>query len=894
MKIYRLLFASIAFFLVICSQEGYSQRNYGSEADMAFETEQYSVAIDLYKQAYNKVKRNKAEKARILFRLAECYRMTNNNKQSINWYGRVIKANYPDPIAHLYRAEALKADEQYAEAIIEYNEYAKLAPDDPRGKLGAESCELAIKWKDDPTRYVVENVKKFNSRASDFSPYWADKKYKAIIFTSTREGSKGSATDGWTGQSFSDLYISTQDKKGAWSEPVPADENVNSECNEGTPWINQKANVIYFTRCPVVKKQKMGCQIYFSKKQGRGWGPADTLKLVDDMSIAVGHPALTEDELTIYFASDMQGGQGGKDIWMAKRSKKTKPFDKPVNLGPNINGTADEMFPYLRENGDLFFASNSYTNLGMGGLDIFRAPVQGEPKDGKFGKPENLKYPMNSAGDDFGIIYKGMNEEGYLSSNRKGGKGDDDIYSFFLPPLVFTLSGVIKDDSTKQIITGATVTLKGSDGTIVVDSSDATGTYHFGKTQILENTTYEIIIEKKDYFGTNGRETTVSLRKSTDLIHGFVLVPIPKAPIVLPDIIYDLARWELRPEGRDSLRFLEKVLKLNPKIVIELSSHTDARPIPMTNDTLSQRRAKSAVDFLIDSCGINPARLYPKGYGDHRPRILDKDKNIQLDPTKYKNCKGQIFFFAKGTQLTPEYIKGLKSKCEQEAAHQLNRRTEFSILRDDFIPPTTIDSNAKNVVIEINPNENIVKVFPVGSGNFEARCIVNGKSLDFKYEASETELQVSEKMIKEFLTEYRITVSDFRDKEKAFNEDGSIKENAIVSIKKITIGPKTVTGIDAKVVKDLPVQMLMGSKVLSKFGDFIYDDENRQISFDPAGYIPPSKEPKEQNENINKSEVTPETPKTEPTKPGTTKPGTTKPGTTKPGTTKPGTKPPKN
>ena len=551
-KIYLLGIATFFFLLFAQANQAFAQRNYSSDADMAFETEQYSVAIDLYKQAYNKIKGNKPEKARVLFRLAECYRKTLNHKQAINWYTRVVKANYPDPIAHLYLADALKADEQYAEAIVEYKEYAKLVPNDPRGSYGAESCEYSIKWKEDPTRFVVENVKKFNTKQSDFSPYWADKNYKALLFTSTRDGSTGKSTDGWTGQSFSDIYVTTLDKKGAWSEPLPADENINSEVNEGQPWLNKKANVIYFTRCPIVKKEKMGCQIYFSKKQGRGWAAPDTLKLSDDMSIHIGHPSLDEDELTIYFAADMPGGYGGKDIWVAKRTKKTKPFDKAINLGPAINTSGDEMFPYLKDDNTLYFSSNGAEHLGLGGLDILKT----ENKNGKWSKPENLKYPLNSAGDDFGIIFKGDKNEGFLTSNRKGGKGFDDIYYFYLPPLYFTLSGVVRDDSTKQIIKGALVKLEGSDGTLVEDSTDATGTYEFGKTQILENTSYELTVSKENYQASKGRETTVGLKNSKDLIHDFNLIPIPREPIVLPDVLYPIAQWYLTPQAMDSLNWL--------------------------------------------------------------------------------------------------------------------------------------------------------------------------------------------------------------------------------------------------------------------------------------------------------------------------------------------------
>lgn len=837
-KLYHLIIAFAVVILCLRSGDVLSQRNYGQEADIAFQTAQYTVAIDYYKQAYNKIKKNKAEKARILFRLAECYRLTNNCKQAIQWYTRVIRANYPDPIAHLYLADALKCDEQYAEAIVEYNEYKKLVPTDPRGGYGAESCELSIKWKEDPTRYVVENVKKFNSRQSDFAPYWADKNFKAVIFTSTREGSTGSATDGWTGQSFSDLYVTTLDKKGAWSEPLPLDENINSDFNEGTPWLNKKANVIYFTRCPVVKKSILGCQIYVAKKQGRGWAAPDTLKLSDDMSVAIGHPTLTEDELTIYFASDMKGSIGGKDIWMAKRSKKTKPFDKAVNLGTTINTSADEMFPYLRDDGVLYFASNGYEHLGMGGLDLFKTTNV----DGKWSQPENLKYPINSAGDDFAIIFKGTKEEGFFTSNRKGGRGFDDIYYFYLPPLIFTLQGVVRDDSSKQVIPGALVKLVGSDGTVVEVSTDTTGLYQFGKTQILENTSYELTVTKPKYFAAEGRETTVGLKNSKDLVHDFNLVPIPVEPVVLPDVLYDLGKWYLTEQAKDSLNWLVNILTTNDRWVIELSSHTDIRPIPMTNDSLSQRRAKSAVEYIVDSGMIHPQRIMAKGYGANRPRILDRDKTVILDPKKYPQCKDKPFFFAKGTQLTEEYIKGLKTTCEKEAAHQLNRRTEFIVLSEDFVPPDANDSAANNVVIQINPYDNILSILPSGSGTFEARCVINGISTDFKYDAAEETMQISESFVLRLLKEYRITKSDFKDRDKAFNEDGSIKENSEVTIKKITMAKKTISNIQAVVIKDLKPDVILGSKTMSNFGEYSINEEKKQLIFGTVIETPENKD----------------------------------------------------
>jgi peptidoglycan-associated lipoprotein len=825
MRLFNTLCAFFALSLLLTVSDVKAQKNFGQEADKAYETEQYSVAIDLYKEAYNRVKKNKAEKNRILYRLAECYRATNNSKQAINWFQRVTKSGYPDPLAYLYLADAFKAEERYPEAIVQYDEFTKLKPDDPRGKYGKESCELAQSWLDDPTRYVVENMKKFNSKSSDFSPYWADKNYKALLFTSAREGSTGNGSDGWTGQAFSDIYIVTQDKKGAWSEPLPADENINTEVNEGNPWLNKKANVIYFTRCPIVKKQKIGCQIYYAKKQGKGWAPPDTLQLAPDMSYAVGHPTLSDDELTIYFSSDMPGGYGGKDIWMATRTKKTKPFDKPVNLGATVNTDGNEMFPYLRDDGVLFYSSDALSLLGMGGLDIYKVTKEGD----KWGKPVNLQSPLNSAGDDFGIIFKGNKEEGFLTSNRKGGRGDDDIWSFYLPPMLFTLQGVVRDDSTKQIISGAWVKLVGSDGTVVEDSTGPDGMYHFGKTQILENTSYELSVTKNKYFGAKGRETTVGLRKSTDLVHDFNLAPIPPVPVVLPDVLYVVGKWDLTPAAIDSLNWLVNILKDNPRWVIELSSHTDIRPIPITNDTLSKNRAISAYKYLV-SQGIQAERIKPTGYGANRPRLLDRDKSVILDPKKYPACKTAIFF-PKGTKLTPDFIKGLKTTCEKEAAHQLNRRTEFVVLSEDFVPTASNDTS-KNVTVQVNPMDNVVTILPGASGTFEARMVINSISMDFKYEASEEKMSIDADKVMALMKEYRITINDFKDKEKALNEDGTIKENAIVNLKKVVVGKKIVTNVEAVVVKGLNPAVLIGSKTLDKFGSYSVDEEKRQLIFD--------------------------------------------------------------
>ncbi|NTW31876.1 MAG: OmpA family protein [Bacteroidetes bacterium] len=685
MKIYRIAFAALMVFSLLFSKS-FAQKNFAKDADDAYKFYQYYEAIDLYKKAYAKVKKDKAEKARIVFQIAECYRMTNDTKQAEVWYKKAVSAKYSDKIAVLDYADMLKINEKYEDAIVQYNAYATLVPSDPRGAKGAESCTLSQQWKDNPSRYEVENMKALNTKEMDFSPAYADKKFKSLIFTSSREGSTGSDYDAWTGQSFTDLWLIAQDKKGSWSTPVSIGENINTKFNEGASCLNAKMNELYFTRCGFEKKKQLGCQLFVAKKKNTSWDVPDSLKLAPD-SCSVGQPSLSEDELTLYFASDMQGGYGGKDIWMAKRTKKNKEWDKPVNLGSNINTEKDEMYPFIREEGILYFSSNGYS--GMGGLDIYKS----EKTDDKWGTPVNMKYPINSPGDDFAIIFENKLEKGYFSSNRKGGKGSDDIYSFIQPPLVFTLQGKICNDSTKAMIKGALVKLIGSDGTMVEYTSDATGLYQFDKTKFLPNTSYEIQVSKSNYFGKKGKESTVGLERSKDFVHDLCITPIPAIPIVLPEILYDFNKWDLLSQYQDSLNGLIQIMTDNPTIVVELGSHTDARGSLEYNDSLSYKRAKSVVDYIITK-GIAGDRIEAKGYSKRVPRTLTKD--LTRDG----------FVFPKGTTLTEEYINALKGNDKKfEAAHQLNRRTEFRVLRDNYVPHADTTTNIVAPKIEVKTDE---------------------------------------------------------------------------------------------------------------------------------------------------------------------------------------------
>jgi peptidoglycan-associated lipoprotein len=818
MKIFRILtlmlFASLLVSPEISAQQ---KRNFTQEADQAFDDQMYYTAIDKYKKAYSKVKSNRTEKKRILFQIAECYRLTGNAKRAESQYKRMIRIGYQktNPLTLLYYADALMENEKYAEAAENYQAYIELAPEDPRGRIGLESTELTVKWMENPTRYEVTNEKKFNSRSDEFAPIYADKKYSSIVFTSSREGSTGNRIDDWTGQNFSDLYISQIDRKGDWSNPQLLDEDraVNTEANEGAAAFDSKFNVLYFTRCEVGKKEVLGCRIYESRRKGRGWAEATMVQIDIDSSVTYGHPTITSDELTLIFASDLKGGFGDKDLWMATRDRKSKPFGKPVNMGANINTHGNEMFPMLRNDTLLYFASDGHP--GMGGLDIFKVSL----KDGKWGKPENMKFPVNSYADDFGITFKGEEERGFLTSNRSGGRGAHDLYSFFERPLLFTLAGNVRDEESLQFIEGAKVVLEGSDGTTIETLTGSRGDYSFDNTQVLKNTSYELKVSKDGYFGESARETTVGLTENKDFTINFILVPIPEKPIILPEILYDLAKWDLKPQYQDSLIGLIQILEENPTLVIELAAHTDHRDTDERNDTLSQRRAQSVVDYLILR-GIHPQRLVAKGYGERVPRRLEK------------TVTKAGYTFPAGAVLTESYIAQLPGNAVKEAAHQMNRRTEFRILRKDFIPIASAedDTVAAQINLVLNPDENAV-VITQENASFTAECIILGYTRNFFYDSKVQELQVSLGLARELLRNRSITKDDFVGDVETILGGGTIADQAIFNLKTLRIGDNIVTGLQAKVVHDLSYPVVLGDSILDRFGTYQVDKENNLIIF---------------------------------------------------------------
>jgi len=652
----------IIFLIIVTSPEATAQKRKSERAYSSFSAGEYYDAIDLFKDAYSKTKKtDKNARTELVFMIAECYRLTNDPKNAETWYKLAVKSSYSKPEAEYWLAESLKKNGKYPLAIDEFKKYRQVAPSDARADQEIRSCELAVEWLRNPEAYKIDELKEVNSKESDFSPAYGRDDFGMIYFTSSRDGVAGKKTHGATGQNFTDIFESRVDKKSKWSTPVPVDV-VNSEFEEGTPSFSSDYKELYFTRCEAGKHEKRGCIIMYSKSTGDKWSDPKNIGILPD-SLVAAHPSISKDGLTLYFVSDLGGGFGKKDIWKVTRLREGDAWSKPVNLSPDINTPGDELFPYISEDGTLYFSSDGL--IGMGGLDLFKAKSQ---PDGSW-IVQNMKPPINSFADDFGIAFEDGNEKGIFSSTRKG-KGNDELYSFELPPLKFNVTGLVKDEKTGTAITASVVQLIASDGSNLQAETGTGGDFKF---TLKADVDYIFLASKRGYLNGKEKETTKGQDKSREFMVTILLTAIDK-PIELPNILYDFGKWDLRPESMVSLDKLVETLIDNPNVTIELMSHTDSRDTEEYNQTLSQKRAQVVVQYLIDK-GIAAERLEAKGYGESTPKVVDA------------LIAGQNSFLKTGTALSEQYINTLANDEQKEIAHQINRRTEFKVLRTDYVAP---------------------------------------------------------------------------------------------------------------------------------------------------------------------------------------------------------------
>ena len=649
-------FLLIVFSLLILITDLTAQSRKLERADRAYSAGEYYEAVQLYRATYSSVG-DRTLRTELIFRIALCYMKLSDIRQSEIWFRNAVNRGYENPEVHRYYGEALKMNEKYEEAIEQFRIYKSLVPGDPRAEMGIESSELAIEWLETPSPYTIEEMSFFNSRESDYSPSFGRDDYSVIYFTSSRKGRR-KARHGATGQFFSNIYESRKDRQGRWSSPSLL-EDINTDFEEGTPSLSSDYTIMYFTGCKAVRRQTNGCQIYTSVRSGEKWGRPEVIDLAPD-SLVAAHPAISPDDLTLYFVSDMPGGFGGNDIWKVTRTGKSSGWGQPVNLGPEINTPGDEVFPYVHADGTLYFSSDGHQ--GMGGLDIFRATFS--EKEGW--NVQNMGHPVNSPADDFGVVFEKEAERGYFTSNR-GRRSIDDIYSFYLPPLEFNAGGIVRDIETGETLPGARVRMVGSDGTMLEINSGSDGNFRF---MLRPNVDYIFLASMEGYLTDKNGASTRGLELSTDFSVNIDIRSHEK-PIELPNILYDFASWELRPESLAALDGLVETLNTNPNITIELASHTDSRGGESFNLELSQKRAQSVVEYLIES-GIESERLVAAGYGKSRPRVSD-DRIAAVYP-----------FIPPDTILTEEFIEALQTEDQKEAAHQINRRTEFEVLSTDY------------------------------------------------------------------------------------------------------------------------------------------------------------------------------------------------------------------
>lgn len=629
-----------------------------SDAEEKQRIGEYYKAAAIYRKVYTKTSPKKRDlRSYIAYRMAECNRLINNTAKATSAYMNAIRYDYPDSTVYLRMGQMLQKTGRYPEAIKNYDIYMENDPSNLLAINGIQGCELAPGWKKNPTRYEVRRMDKFNSRRGEFSPMLAGDKYDQLYFASSRSKDKDAKVSAITGQNNNNLFLVKQDEKGAWLAPVELEDEVNTEYDEGTPSFSPDGNTMYYTYCAQDPEGPRTAEIYISTRSSAKWGKGTRATIVKDSVTALGHPSISPDGKYLYFVSDAVGGFGGKDIFRARVAG--NDFGPMENLGEEINTPGDEMFPYVRDSVTLYFASNGHP--GMGGLDLFKAT---QDSTGKW-KVENLGAPINSMADDFGITFAGKEERGFFCSNRNDARGYDHIYSFERPTITIFIEGIV-NDVDEYPIEDATVRIVGKDGLNVKVPVKKDGTY---RVELERDIRYVMMASARGYLNQNYELHTGPEEKNETYIVDFFLSPISK-PVVIDNIFYDFDKATLRPESKKALDEMIKMLNDNPNVTIELGAHTDRKGTDQYNERLAQRRAQSVVDYLIAG-GIEAARLEAKGYGESVPKTINKKMAKQFD------------FLKEGDVLTEEFILALPPE-QQEIADQINRRTEFKVLRTNY------------------------------------------------------------------------------------------------------------------------------------------------------------------------------------------------------------------
>ena len=632
------------------------------KGDKFYALGEYFDAATQYKKAYSQTPaKERDQRGKRALKMAECYRRINYTQKAISAYNNALRYQQGDSLTHLHLAQQLMKNGNYKEAAKHFemaiSESGDISTNLQLARTGLRSAQQAQQWKDEGSTYIVKKENFFNSRRSDYSPVLAGEDNDRLYFTSTRNQAKGDDLSGITGTKNGDIFFSQKDDKGKWQRPEAIDTELNSSEDEGACCFTPDGRTMYLTQCKTDPSYPRYANIATSQRSDAVWSKATELVLTHDTLSAYAHPAVSPDGQWLYFVSNMPGGKGGYDIWRIRLT--TSGVGGVENLGAPINTAGDELFPTFRPNGDLYFSSDGHE--GLGGLDIFVAVP-----NGRGWLIEHPGYPLNSAGDDFGMTFEGGKNKGFFSSNRGDGKGWDHIFSFEKPEVIQTVKGWVYEAEGYEL-TNAQVFMVGNDGTNLRLSVKGDGSF---TQQIKPGVDYVILGTCKGFLNHQEHIKVDSVAKSEEYVLQFPLASIT-APVMIDNIFYDFDKATLRPESATALDQLVTLLKENPNVTIELSAHTDYKGSAEYNKRLSQRRAETVVNYLTEH-GIEADRLTPVGYGKERPKKIRKKLT-----EKYP-------FLKTDDELTEDFIKAIADEEQQELCNQLNRRTEFVVLRTTY------------------------------------------------------------------------------------------------------------------------------------------------------------------------------------------------------------------
>ena len=628
-----------------------------ADAEAAYARGEYYDAQKIYKKVYNGLTKREERPLRgeVAFKLGLCYDKLNMGARASAAFQNALRCEYPDSMSYYYLGKSLQMEGKYAPAIQAYKDFLTFKKDDRLALEGIRGCEMAIISKEKPkTRYIVKNVKTFNSSRADYAPMFLDK--DQLYFTSTNEKVTGQNKSQITGMKNGDIYFTRKNERGQWLKPEAVEGELNSESDEGIISFSPDGQIMYLTKASTSETSNSTVEIFTSRRSDASWSAPEKFVIVNDSVTATGHPAVSANGKYLYFTSDMPGGYGGLDIWRIDIQDKVGTL---INMGPQINTPGDEMFPYSRTDSLFYFSSNGHP--GFGGLDLFRAKMN---STGDYWSVENMGIPVNSSGDDFGITF-GEGESGFFSSNRGDARGFDHIYSFELPDLKISISGYVLDKD-EEPVPGAIIRIVGDDGSNQREVARDDGSFRFNLGRGVK---YVMKAGAPGYLNVKQEFESDIAEEDADYAIDFILAAINK-PQVVENIFYDFDKAVLRPESKEALNEIVAMLNENPHVSIEMGSHTDRKGSEEYNIALSQRRAQSVIDYLI-AAGIAEDRLSPMGYGKSVPKTVTKRINRDYPE------------FEEGIVLDEAFIESLTPE-DQEKADQINRRTEFQVLSIEY------------------------------------------------------------------------------------------------------------------------------------------------------------------------------------------------------------------